>query len=177
MSAWQVLREAPRRLGEAASQRPQLRGLPRPTRRLSTAWFAVLMVGILVAGTVGQLFFITYLQSQAFDVRTAKEQAAELSYQVSDLEAKVFAAEAPAEVARRATELGMVPNKHAVFIDLSTDEIVGEPVAAQRSDMPGLQVTDPAPAASATATPSPQPSQSATATPKPTASTQEATTP
>lgn len=145
MSAWQVLRETPRRLSRAAAQpRPQLRGLPRPPRRLSTVWFSALMVGILVGGTVGLLFFITFLQSQAFEVKQAQQQAAELGYEVSDLEARVNAAQSPVELARRATNLGMVPYNHGVFIDLETGTVVGDPVPASKYDVPGLLVNDPA---------------------------------
>ncbi|MFV0405725.1 MAG: hypothetical protein ACK5LN_02705 [Propioniciclava sp.] len=138
MTAWEVLRDAPRRIGHGVGSRPQLRGLPRPSRRLSTAWFAVLMVAILVAGTVGQLFFTTYLQSQAFDVRQAQRQAAELGYQVSDLESRVYAAQAPIALARRATSLGMVPASGGAFVDLSTGRVIGQAVPATGDELPGL---------------------------------------
>ena len=50
MTAWQTIRETPRRIGEAASQaRPQLRGIISPPRRLSPVTFAVLVVGIVVS--------------------------------------------------------------------------------------------------------------------------------
>lgn len=101
------------------------------------------MVGILVAGTVGLLFFITYLQSQAFEVKEAQRQATELGYQVSDLESRVNAAQSPVELARRATNLGMVPYNHGVFIDLATGTVVGDAVPASKDDLPELLVRDP----------------------------------
>ena len=49
MTAWQTIRETPRRIGEAASQaRPQLRGIISPPRRLSSMSFAVLVVALVV---------------------------------------------------------------------------------------------------------------------------------
>ncbi|MFV0452224.1 MAG: hypothetical protein ACK5LS_08290 [Propioniciclava sp.] len=166
MTAWQALREAPRRLGQAAGQgRPRLRGLPRPPRRLSTRGFAVLMVGILVAGTVGLLFFSTFLQSQAFEVRQAQRQATELGYQVSDLEARVYAAQSPQELARRASELGMVPYENGVFIDLATGTVIGEAAPATGDELPELTVRTPVRAVSTTSDTEPVAEQTRTEQP------------
>ena len=45
MTAWETIREAPRRIGEAAAQaRPQLRSITSPRRRMAGATFAVLFV-------------------------------------------------------------------------------------------------------------------------------------
>lgn len=147
MTAWQTIRETPRRIGEAASQaRPQLRGIISPPRRLSPVTFAVLVVGIVVSGMVGMLVLTTVLQNQAFEVRDAQRTASELGYRASDLEAQVNRVKAPESLGLRATELGMVPNPHAVFIDVSSGEVLGEPIAARGDEMPSLKVR-PAPVA------------------------------
>lgn len=138
MTAWQTLREAPRRLSDAAEQvRPLLRIVPSGRPR-SNVPFALLMVLLLGAGTVGQLLLITTLQDQAFEMRAAKTRAAELGYAVSDLEAQVYRAQAPAALAERATSLGMVPNPYGVFVDLATGEIVGEAKPVRGDELPGL---------------------------------------
>lgn len=162
MTAWETILEAPRRLGEAAQQaRPQLRGIISPPRRLSPVSFAVLVVAILVGGMVGLLALTTVLQNQAFEVRAAQRVASELGYRASDLEAQVNRAKAPESLGRAASGLGMVPNPHAVFIDVRTGEVLGKPIAAKGDEIPSLKVgpvavaepAAPKPAASAPAAP------------------------
>ncbi len=139
MTAWETIREAPRRIGEAAAQaRPQLRGITSPPRRMAGSTFAVLVVGLLVGGMVGMLLLTTLLQNQAFEIRAAQRTASELGYRASDLEAQVNRAKAPAALGQRAAALGMVPNPRAVFIDLSTGEVLGEPVPVRGDEIPSL---------------------------------------
>ena len=139
MTAWETIREAPRRIGEAAAQaRPQLRSITSPRRRMAGATFAVFVVGLFFSGMVGMLLLTTLLQNQAFEVRAAQRTASELSYRASDLEAQVNRAKAPAALGQRAAALGMVPNPRAVFIDLSTGEVLGEPVPVRGDEIPSL---------------------------------------
>lgn len=146
MTAWQTLRDAPKRLSDAAADqvRPLLRIVPSGRPR-SNVPFALLMVLLLGIGTVGQLLLITTLQNQAFEMKSAKARAAELGYIVSDLEAQVYRAQAPAVLAERATSLGMAPNPYGVFIDLSTGEVVGEAKPVRGDELPGLLRRAPAP--------------------------------
>lgn len=145
MTAWKTSKQAPRKLGEAATQ-PKLVGIASPPRRLPALMFGILMVGILVAGLVGALVLSTALQTREFELRRAQTRAAELGYQVSDLESLVNRTKAPLQLGRRATELGMVPNPHSVFIDLGTGTVVGAPVAAKGHEIPSLRVLPPPPA-------------------------------
>lgn len=146
MTAWEVLRETPRRLGSTASQaRPELRSIVSPPRRIAPVPFGVMMVALLVAGMVGLLLLNTQLQNQAFEVRDAQRTASELGYRVSDLEAQVTRAAAPATLGRRASEMGMVPNPHAVFIDLESGRVVGEPRKVTGQEVPSLVLVPPAP--------------------------------
>lgn len=140
-----ALRAAPRRLQELTqvTERPRLRRIDSPRRRLPGVGFALLVVGIVVAGMVGLLVLNTTLQNDGFAVRRAQRQAAELGYQVSDLETRVHRAASPAEIAGRATELGMVPNPSGVFIDLATGRVVGTPRAATGQEVPSLRVARP----------------------------------
>lgn len=146
MTAWQALREAPRRIGRAAgAARPDLKLIRTPARRLAAVPFGVLMVLLLAAGTVGLLLLNTTLQNQAFEMRAAQREAAELGYLVSDLESQVYAAESPAELARKATALGMVPNPYGVFVDLRSGQVVGNATPVSGNELRGLLVQQPAP--------------------------------
>ncbi|MDN5571791.1 MAG: hypothetical protein L0G22_11170 [Propionibacteriaceae bacterium] len=137
--------DRPARPAGGRQTRPGLRGLPSVPRRLSGVPFGLFIVLILGAGTVGLLTFITFLQNQSFEVRAAERAAAESGYRVSDLEARLYAAEAPRELARRATELGMAPNPHGAFIDLETGTVVGDPTAVRGDEIPSLKVLPPPP--------------------------------
>lgn len=130
----------------APRPRPRLRRIDSPTRTMPGLGFAMLVVVLVVAGMVGLLVLNTTLQNQGFEVRRAQRQAADLAYQVSDLETRVHEAASPAMVAGRATELGMVPNPNGAFIDLATGRIVGTPKAATGQEVPSLRVPRPAPA-------------------------------
>ena len=142
MTAWNAIKQAPRKLGEAAANaRPHLVGINSPPRRMSSLMFGVVMVAILVAGLVGVLVLSTALQTREFELRAKQRTASELAYQVSDLESKVYRANAPRELGRRATALGMVPNAHPVFIDLGNGSIQGTPVPATGNEIPSLRVT------------------------------------
>ncbi len=140
MSARQALqhREASR---PKQTARPKLRLLVRPNRRMGTVPFAVLALILLVGGLVGLLALTTFVQNQAFELRGLQRRATELSYRVSDLESQVSKANAPAQVAARAAELGMVPNTSAAYIDLVSGKILGEPRPAQFGEVPGLRVS------------------------------------
>ncbi|MFP5417487.1 MAG: hypothetical protein ACLGHZ_11570 [Actinomycetes bacterium] len=146
MTAWEALKEAPRRFNQAASQaRPTLRSIVSPPRRISPIPFAVLMVALLVGGMVLLLLLTTALQNQAFQVREAQRQANELGYRVSSLESRVTQLNSPASLGREAAALGMVPNPHAVFIDLETGTVIGKPTKVTGQEIPSLIVLPPAP--------------------------------
>lgn len=157
MTAWEAIKQAPRKLGEVAA-RPQLVGITSPPRRMSSLWFGITMVTILVGGLIGVLVLSTALQTREFELRAAQRTANELGYQVSDLESQVNRAKAPLQLGRRATDLGMVPNPHSVFIDLGTGQIKGEPVAANGGEIPSLRISPPAPTPAPDAAVSPAPS-------------------
>ena len=139
MTAWQLLKDAPRRL-EAQLPRPQLRSLPSPARHLSRVPFVVLVVAVLVAGLIGLMVLNAATTDRAFVLRDKQREAATLGHQLSDLEAQVARANSPAQLAGRAADLGMVPNPYGVFIDLSTGRVIGEPTAPNGREMPSLRV-------------------------------------
>lgn len=141
MTALDALRAAPKRLTERVQERPSLRRITSPRATHSAIPFAVLVATILVAGMIGLMLLTTTVTNQAFEVRRAQNQAAALAYRVSDLESQVARANSPAEIAGRATELGMVPDPNGVFIDLATGRVVGEAKAVTGNEIPSLRVT------------------------------------
>lgn len=146
MTPLEALRSAPRRLQELAqaSEGPRLRRIDSPARRIPGIGFALIVMGIVVAGMVGLLVLNTTLQNQGFEVRRAQRAANELAYQVSDLETRVHRAASPAQIAGRASELGMVPNPSGVFLDLATGRVVGAAKPATGQEVPSLRVPRPA---------------------------------
>lgn len=138
MTAWEVIRQAPARIPRPT--RPRLRLLKRPARRMGAVPFAVFVLLLLVAGLVGLLTLSIHIQDQAFALRSRQQQASELLSRVSDLEAQLSAARSPANLASRATELGMVPNVSTAYIDLRTGKIVGEPRPVYTNEIQGLRI-------------------------------------
>lgn len=155
MSAWELTQTEPRTT-PAESARPRLSRVAaaRP-HRLSGLPFAGLMILLLALGMVGLLALNTYLQDQSFQMQAAQRQANELGHRVSDLEAQVARAEAPAQIAGRASELGMVPNPYPVYLDVATGKVTGVPRAVRGGEFPSLRVE---PTGGSQAGPTPTPS-------------------
>lgn len=152
MSVWE-LTDAPSKPPAGRLDAPRLRRVPSPTPGpIARVPFAGIMIVLLALGMAGLLLLNTHLQDQAIQMRRFQAEAATLADRLSDLEAQVNRAEAPGQVAGRATELGMVPNPHAVYVDLATGRIVGEPVAATGDEIPSLRVQ---PSGATTAVPAP----------------------
>lgn len=141
MTAWQALRDAAQSNWIAAPlERARLRLVRTPARQLSPVAFAGVILGVIGVGLFGLLLLTTQIQNQSFELREAQARAAELGYRVSDLEAQVSRANAPAQLAGRASELGMVPNTSSAFIDLSSGTIIGDPKPMRGNEMPSLHV-------------------------------------
>ncbi|MDO5635576.1 MAG: hypothetical protein Q4G34_12030, partial [Micrococcus sp.] len=146
MTAWETLREGPKRWSEAATQtRPRLRAITSPPRRVSSLGFASVVVGLLVASMIGMLTLTTVLQNQEFELRAAQRAASELGYRASDLSAQVNRAKAPAVLGERASHLGMVPNPYPAFIHLADGSITGVPRPVSGKEMPYLTGLAPEP--------------------------------
>ena len=121
-----------------------LRVVAEPTARLARFPFLLVLIGIFGIGMAGLLMLNTTLQSQAFQSRTLNRQATELAYAQADLENQVAALEAPQELARRASALGMRPNPSPAFLVLPSGKVLGEPTPVSGSEIPALIVKTPA---------------------------------
>ena len=138
MSAWEILQAPLRKVGQLP--RPELRRVPIPARRMPMVPFAGLVIALLAIGMVGLLLLNTHLQDRAVEIRAAQRESTDLAHRVSDLESEVNRANSPANLAGRASELGMVPNPNGVFIDLTSGKVIGVPKAVTGTEYPSLKV-------------------------------------
>jgi hypothetical protein len=102
--------------------------------------FLLVLIGIFGLGMAGLLMLNTTLQNQAFEARSLNRQASELAYVEADLQNRLDVAAAPAELARRASLIGMRPNPRPAFLVLPKGKIIGDPTPVKGSEVPGLVV-------------------------------------
>ncbi len=140
-----------------------LRPVPARQGELGRLPFILILAGVLVAGLVGLLMLQTKVQEQSFQVRQLQGNATELLYKQAQLQALVEQKATPAEIAREATALGMVPNPYAVYIDVRTGTVTGAQTPVRGNEVPYMtyQSAQQAPSASPTPTPA-QPGNSTT---------------
>ena len=147
---------------------PGLRPVPTRQGGLGRLPFMLILAGVLVVGLVGLLMLQTRVQEQSFEVRQLQATATQLSYKQAQLEAEVQQKATPAEIARQATALGMVPNPHAVYIDVRTGTVVGAQKAVTGNEVPYITYRSPEQKAAdaAAASPTPDPAQPGDSTPQ-----------
>jgi hypothetical protein len=92
----------------------------RPTAR-RRAPFVVLLVGLLVATTVGLLLLNTAIAVDSLDASRQRAANAVQSEQVARLQQRVISADTPSELARAATAEGLVPPGAAAHLVLQPD--------------------------------------------------------
>ena len=145
-----------------------LRPVPARQGGLGRLPFMLILAGVLVAGLVGLLMLQTRVQEQSFDLRQLQSKATALSYRQAQLEAQVQQKATPAEIARQATSLGMVPNPYAVYIDVRTGTVVGTQRTVRGNEVPYITYRSPEQKAAdaAAASPTPDPAQPGDSTPQ-----------
>jgi len=145
-----------------------LRPVPTRDSGLGRLPFMLVLAGVLVAGLVGLLMLQTRVQEQSFEVRQLQSKATELLYRQAQLEGQVQEKATPAEIARQASALGMVPNPNAVYIDVRTGVITGAQKPVTGREVPNITYRSPEQKASeaASANPTPDPAQPGDSTPQ-----------
>ncbi|MGY1855840.1 hypothetical protein [Modestobacter sp. SYSU DS0290] len=125
--------------GGAGASRPA----PRPGRapRRRRAPFVLLVVALLVTTTLGLLLLNTAIAVDSLDATRQRQVNAEQAEEVARLEQRVIAADSAAELARAATEVGLVPPGaagHLVLQPDGTSVLVGtaQPAPAPEPDTP-----------------------------------------
>jgi len=106
--------------------------------------FAILVGGILGAGLVALLLLHTMAAQDAFRLHDLQRQAADLRDTQQQLQVAGQQLQAPAALAARARQLGMVPTGSISFVKLRSGRVVGVTHAAQAPAPP----PSPAPSAS-----------------------------
>lgn len=116
----------------------KLRPLPTKAPQRSNAPFIGLVAAVLGVGMAGAILLNTVIEQQSRTLQDLQEQSASLANQQAMLEAEVNHLRSPQVVVLKATDLGMVPNPNAVYIDLTTGEIIGEPTAVTGDELPNI---------------------------------------
>lgn len=122
----------PRAIGRSVGAR--LRPVPERSQSTSKTPFLLVFVSLLAVGMFGLLMLTTKLQDQAFELQSLNQQATELSYREASLQVEVDKARSPQSLAALASALGMRPNPHAVYVQIPSGEIIGEPVPVTADD-------------------------------------------
>jgi hypothetical protein len=87
----------------------------QPPRRRDLAW-ALLLAGLLAAGTLGVLLFNTALQSQAVELTSQQQVAGRLELQAQELSLSVHELANPAALADQARRLHMRPAQNVRWV-------------------------------------------------------------
>ena len=140
------LEEAP-----ARSARGRLRMVPTAPARLARFPFILVLIGVFAIGMAGLLLLNTTLQNQAFQARRLDREATSLAYQQAALESQIDQRGGTAELARRASALGMRPNTQPAFLVLPSGKVIGSPQRVSGDEAPDLIVKTPAELAAARA--------------------------
>jgi hypothetical protein len=135
-----------RSLNRPTSQAPRLRVVSGAPLHRGGAVLVVICATLLATGLIGLLLLNTALAQGSFtlhDLRTTSDQLTDAKVALSQ---SLDASKSPANLAKRAFSMGMVPAQSAAFLRLSDGKVIG--VAQQASAEPGLSVglTAPAPA-------------------------------
>ena len=119
----------PRRLPDARAAGLRL---VRPVRsRARKAPFVVVVMTLFSIGLVGLIVMSTILQAQSFQAAKLNQKADALETQQQALAREVDRLQSPANVARRAIVLGMVPNANPAFLRLGDGKVLGKPQPAK----------------------------------------------
>ncbi|MBA8794317.1 hypothetical protein FHX74_001936 [Friedmanniella endophytica] len=144
MSAvWEA--ETPDWSDEVADEQPRrrLRAVPRRRQRMARTPFVLVLIVIFGLGMAGLLMLNTTLQNQAVQAQKLNNQATVLTYEQASLSRQLQQVEAPQELARRASALGMRADPYPAFIRTSDGKIIGYPDVVQGNEEPTQIVKTP----------------------------------
>ena len=131
-----VAARAPQRR-QAAPPQP-LRVVPAAVGQPGNAMFAAVCLMLLVGGLVSLLMLNTAMAEGSFTLGGLQKTSGELADAQNALTQAVDAQRSPANLAARATKLGMVPADSAAFLRLSDGKVLGVASAAKAD--PGFTV-------------------------------------
>ena len=114
---------------KASRSAAALKLVPQRRSQAAKTPFVVVVVTILVSGLLGLLLLNTLVAQDSFALHDLTTKGKALEQQEQDLSRQVQAAQAPAALAARATELGMVPGGPPAFLELPSGRVLGQPTA------------------------------------------------
>ena len=123
----------------AGTERPALRPLATPGRRMARLPFLIVLIAAFGLGMAGLLLLNTTLQNQEFEARRLSSQASQLTYVQDDLESQLQTVSSPGSLAQKAYAQGMRPNVHAAFLVLPDGTVKGEAKTTKGTEMRYLQ--------------------------------------
>jgi hypothetical protein len=156
-----------RALNRPVTETPRLRVVTGAPLRHGGAAFGIVCACLLAIGLIGLLLLNTSLAQGSFtlhDLRTTSDQLADTQ---GTLNQSLDALSSPANLAKKATSMGMVPAQSAAFLRLSDGKVIG--VAQPAAPGTGFTVVGttapvaPKPASTAPATAAPKPATTAPA--------------
>lgn len=127
-----------RSLNRPTRQAPRLRVVTGAPLQRGSAVLVVICATLLATGLIGLLLLNTALAQGSFtlhDLRTTSDQLTDAKGALSQ---SLDESKSPANLAKRALSMGMVPAQSAAFLRLSDGKVIG--VAQQASAQPGLSV-------------------------------------
>ena len=138
-----------RSLNRPTSQTPRLRVVTGAPLQRGGAALVVICAILLAIGLIGLLLLNTALAQGSFTLHDLRTTSDQLTDAKGALNQSLDASKSPANLAKRAFSMGMVPAQSAAFLRLSDGKVIG--VAQQASARPGLGsgTTPPAPAPAA----------------------------
>ncbi|MEP7193120.1 MAG: hypothetical protein ABI903_09670 [Actinomycetota bacterium] len=142
-------RVGPRALTRPTSQAPRLRVVTGAPARRSGAALVVVCATLLATGLIGLLLLNTALAQGSFTLHDLRTTSDQLTDAKGALNESLDASKSPANLAKKALGMGMVPAQSAAFLRLSDGKVIG--VAQQAPARPGLSAgaTSPAPVTAA----------------------------
>lgn len=127
---------------QTATARPLHRSPARPSRsqplrvvrqqpKQGQPVFVAACLSLLVAGLLGVLMLNTAMAKGSFVLADLQDQSNALADAEEELSHAINAQSAPAELAKRALAMGMVPSETAAFLRLSDGKVLGVAVGAK----------------------------------------------
>ncbi|HUQ55354.1 hypothetical protein [Lentzea sp.] len=114
-------------------------GAAAQPRQVSKAPFVVLVMLVLGAGIAGIMYFSTQAAADTYRLQEARSEAEKLTLQMEQLRREVALLESPTDLARRATEMGLVEPSNPARLRQNPDGTVeefGKPSAPTKSTPP-----------------------------------------
>lgn len=102
-----------------------------PQGRANNRQFSYIIFGMLISGLMLLLLVNTFVTQVAFEKHTLQIQVSQKMAERQALETTIATAESPDNLITAARRMGMVPAANPVFLRLSDQKILGEPVAAK----------------------------------------------